>query len=208
MHEEFRPDCIFLHRNKKVYLIIYPVSLIGKPFPIIAVKSYLQHTYVCLRNLKYITMKSVILIVACILTIGTACKKSKTPVEDKEVIKGDIKQVIETVNGITYKIFIDKNATNFKGILVLGSGNDENNPSEGAINGASETALCEKAAANGYAAAIVKYQKPAAGALCQVPGLPWAERVHPQSGEPPLPAPCTSRCRRRAPSPGSGRWGR
>lgn len=95
--------------------------------------------------------------------IALSCKKDKTPTDEKEVVKGNIKQVTETVNGITYKIFTDVNTTNFKGILVVGSGNDESNPSEGSINGASETALCEKAAANGYAAAIVRYQKPAAG---------------------------------------------
>ncbi|MFA4870722.1 MAG: hypothetical protein WC623_21175 [Pedobacter sp.] len=108
-------------------------------------------------------MKKLLIIPMCILFIALSCKKDKTPAEEKEVIKGNIKQVTETVNGITYKIFTDVNTTNFKGILVVGSGNDESNPSEGSINGASETALCEKAAANGYAAAIVRYQKPAAG---------------------------------------------
>jgi hypothetical protein len=108
-------------------------------------------------------MKKLLTLLMCIC-VALSCKKDKTSAEEKEVIKGDIKQVTETVNGITYKIFTDKNAANFKGILVVGSGNDENNPSEGAINGSAETALCEKAAANGYAAAIVKYQKPPAGA--------------------------------------------
>ncbi|TKC08931.1 hypothetical protein [Pedobacter frigoris] len=109
-------------------------------------------------------MKKLLIIPMCILLIVLSCKKNKTPADEKEVVKGNIKQVVETVNGITYKIFTDLNTTNFKGILVVGSGNEENNPSEGAINGAAETALCEKAAANGYAAAIVKYQKPPAGA--------------------------------------------
>ncbi|MCX2477355.1 hypothetical protein OQZ33_23675 [Pedobacter sp. MC2016-05] len=109
-------------------------------------------------------MKKSLIVPMCIILTALACKKHKTPAEDQEVIKGDIKQIVETVNGITYKIFTDKNATDFKGILVVGSGNDENNPSEGQINGTSETALCEKAAANGYAAAIVRYQKPPNGA--------------------------------------------
>ncbi|UIR55639.1 hypothetical protein LZQ00_15380 [Sphingobacterium sp. SRCM116780] len=104
-------------------------------------------------------MKKLVLIPMCIFFIVLSCKKDKAPSEGTEVIKGDIKQVVETQNGITYKIFTDKNTTTFKGILVVGSGNDENNPSEGGINGAVETALCEKAAANGYAAAIVKYRK-------------------------------------------------
>ncbi len=105
-------------------------------------------------------MKKLILINLLILIVLFSCKKDK----NKTVINGDIKETTETVNGSTYKLFTLKDATNFKGILVIGSGNDENNPTEGAINGASETALCKKAADNGYAAAIVKYQKPAAGA--------------------------------------------
>lgn len=103
-------------------------------------------------------MKKSILIPLCILVIAIACKKSKTN-DEKEVIKGNIKQTVETLNGITYKIFTDKDATTFNGILVIGSGNNENNPTEGDINGAAETAVCEKAAVGGYAAAIVKYRK-------------------------------------------------
>jgi len=104
-------------------------------------------------------MKNLILIPLIILCIIVSCKKDK----DKVVINGDIKETTETLNGITYKLFTAKDATKYKGILVIGSGNDENNPSEGAINGAAETAICKKAAANGYAAAIVNYQKPPAG---------------------------------------------
>ena len=104
-------------------------------------------------------MKNLILIPLIILCIIVSCKKDK----DKVVINGDIKETTETLNGITYKLFTAKEATKYKGILVIGSGNDENNPSEGAIDGAAETAICKKAAANGYAAAIVNYQKPPAG---------------------------------------------
>lgn len=109
-------------------------------------------------------MKKLLIIPICILIVALSCKKDKSNDKEEEIVKGDIKQVTETVNGITYKLFTSNSSTTFKGILVVGSGNDENNPSEGAINGATETALCEKAAANGYAAAIVRYQKPPAGA--------------------------------------------
>jgi hypothetical protein len=107
-------------------------------------------------------MKKLLITAMCLLTIASSCKKDKVQ-ENKEVVSEDLKQVVETTNGITYKIFTAKNETSFKGILVVGSGNDENNPSEGALDGGAETALCQKAAANGYAAAIVKYQKPAVG---------------------------------------------
>ena len=103
-------------------------------------------------------MKKISLMIACFLLIVFSCKKDKTT-EESEVVKGNLKEVVETVDGITYKIFTDKNATTFKGILVMGSGNDENNPTEGGLTGAAETEICEKAAANGYAAAIVKYRK-------------------------------------------------
>jgi hypothetical protein len=107
-------------------------------------------------------MKHLIIAIACCIILAIACKKDKD--KPQEVIKGNLKEVIETTNGITYKIFTDKNATTFKGILVMGSGNDENNPSEGNLDGAPEAAICEKAAANGYAAAIVKYRKTPGGA--------------------------------------------
>ncbi|MET4081888.1 hypothetical protein ABIB40_001839 [Pedobacter sp. UYP30] len=103
-------------------------------------------------------MKKLLVVSACILIVAVSCKKHKSG-EGQEHINGAVKQVVESVNGITYKIFTDKNSISFRGILVVGSGNDENNPSEGSVDGASETALCEKAASNGYAAAIVKYRK-------------------------------------------------
>ncbi|HEX8608176.1 MAG TPA: hypothetical protein VF679_05995 [Pedobacter sp.] len=111
---------------------------------------------------KLTMMKRLLLIAMCILTIATACKKDNTS-DGKDVVQDDIKQTVETSNGIAYKIFTAKEETSFKGILVVGSGNDEANPSEGALDGGAETALCQKAAANGYAAAIVKYQKPPVG---------------------------------------------
>ena len=46
-----------------------------------------------------------------------------------------------------------------KGILVMGSGNNEANPTEGKLNGQSENALCNMAVQNGYVAAIVQYTK-------------------------------------------------
>jgi len=57
--------------------------------------------------------------IACFLLIVFFCKKDKTT-EEKEVVKGNLKEVVETVNGITYKIFTEKNATTFKGIFGNG----------------------------------------------------------------------------------------
>ena len=106
-------------------------------------------------------MKKLLLTAMCILTMASACKKDKAK---EEIVGSDkISQTVETVNGITYKLFRGATETPSKGILVVGSGNDETNPSEGNLDGGAETALCQKAAANGYTAAIVKYQKPPAG---------------------------------------------
>lgn len=103
-------------------------------------------------------MKKLIILLAYFLLIIAGCKENKGEI-NKEAIIGDIKQTIIVENGITYKIFTNKNINSFKAILVVGSGNNENNPTEGSLDGAAETALCQKAANNGYAAAIVKYRK-------------------------------------------------
>jgi hypothetical protein len=74
---------------------------------------------------------------------------------------GQLLNEVRTSNGITYKVYYNTSsgATYRKGILVLGSGNNENSPSPGDMNGAAENALCQKAAENGYVAAIVQYTK-------------------------------------------------
>nr|WP_121272075.1 hypothetical protein [Pedobacter schmidteae] len=102
-------------------------------------------------------MKFKHILFSCMLLLLACGKKDKN--EPDEVISGEIKQVTETGNGVTYKIFTNIKLTTFKGILVMGSGNDENNPTPGNLDGAAESAICEKAAENGYAAAIVQYRK-------------------------------------------------
>lgn len=67
--------------------------------------------------------------------------------------------VVETANGVTYKLFIKEGATNYNGILVMGSGNDAENPGQGSLDGDTEISLCRKAAENNYIAAIVQYRK-------------------------------------------------
>lgn len=97
------------------------------------------------------------------LTLG---KTFSTPV--KPGMFTTVNSDVETVNGITYKVFYansrltpikdkDKPKT-YKGILVIGSGNNENAPYPGSLDGSQETSLCQKAAANGYIAAIVQYK--------------------------------------------------
>jgi len=93
-----------------------------------------------------------------VLAVFAACSK-KNDSSTAPVVKGDVIETTLTSNDITYKTFTGKNISQYKGILVMGSGNDESNPSPGALNGAAETDLCTKAAAGGYVAAIVQYRK-------------------------------------------------
>ena len=75
-------------------------------------------------------------------------------------IIGNVKETTETRNGITYKSFVSTTApATYKGILVMGSGNDEDDPTVGSLDGSPENALCQEAAQNGYAAAIVQYRQ-------------------------------------------------
>jgi hypothetical protein len=96
-------------------------------------------------------------IVVAITTI-LACSKGGSDNPDPS-IDGKVSNKVETSNGITYKVYAKSGQTNYKGILVMGSGNDENNPAAGSLDGAAENDLCKKAAENDYIAAVVQYRK-------------------------------------------------
>jgi predicted esterase len=96
-------------------------------------------------------------IVVAITTI-LACSKGGSDNPDPS-IDGKVDNKVETSNGITYKVYAKSGQTNYKGILVMGSGNDENNPAAGSLDGAAENSLCKKAAENDYVAAVVQYRK-------------------------------------------------
>ncbi|HZK64368.1 MAG TPA: hypothetical protein VFC34_09495 [Puia sp.] len=99
------------------------------------------------------------LLFACLLLFAFSCKKKDNHTETNQTNMGSVLMRTETNNGITYRLFLDDAQSNYKGIVVMGSGNDENNPSPGSLDGAAETTFCEKAAQNGYVAAIVQYRK-------------------------------------------------
>lgn len=67
--------------------------------------------------------------------------------------------VVETNNGVTYKLFVKEGLASYSGILVMGSGNDAEKPGPGSMEGDAEISLCRKAAENNYIAAIVQYRK-------------------------------------------------
>jgi hypothetical protein len=94
---------------------------------------------------------------ATVLILGAmlSCGKST----NSTVTSGNVKETVETKNAITYKSFVGSGISSFKGILVMGSGNDENNPTAGILDESTDVDLCTKAAQNGYVAAIVQYRK-------------------------------------------------
>ena len=86
-------------------------------------------------------------------------KKTNTPVTPpgEDASNG----LVETTGSLSYKVYALPGQASYKGILVMGSGNDENNPTVGSLTGGPENELCKKASDNGYVAAIVAYRKTA-----------------------------------------------
>jgi major membrane immunogen (membrane-anchored lipoprotein) len=84
-----------------------------------------------------IKMKNYLLL-ACLLLLVACGKKNDTnpgnvqppKVEPPQQV-GGVTQKTETNGGITYRVFTKDGAASYKGILVVGSGNDENNPYPG-----------------------------------------------------------------------------
>lgn len=64
-----------------------------------------------------------------------------------------------TIKGMAVKLY--EPATTIyptpKGIVVVGSGNNENTPTAGSLTGTTENDVCKQAADNGYVAAVVAY---------------------------------------------------
>src|SRR5262245_46620920 len=73
---------------------------------------------------------------------------------------GTVVNRIEKSGTISYKIYLqqDANGTNRKGIILFGSGNDENNPTTGSLDGGLENNAANELAKLGYVAAIVAYR--------------------------------------------------
>ncbi len=97
--------------------------------------------------------------IAFTLLSMVACKsKDKLP---KPEIFGNVTSRGETsTNSVVYKIFIqdEETASNRKGIILLGSGGDENNPATGSLNGSLENDVALQLAKLGYVTAIVAYR--------------------------------------------------
>jgi hypothetical protein len=108
-------------------------------------------------------MKSLKKITAFLLLMAMlpACSKKD---KNDPVTDGNIIEITQTSGGITFKVFTGKDNSSYKGILVMGSGNDENNPTPGSLDESVDVDLCKKAAAGGYVAAIVQYRKTAGDA--------------------------------------------
>ena len=75
---------------------------------------------------------------ATVLILGAmlSCGKSTN-----STVTSNVKETVETKNAITYKSFVGSGISSFKGILVMGSGNDENNPTAGILDESTDVDL-------------------------------------------------------------------
>jgi len=88
---------------------------------------------------------------------ATPAQPSNSPATTQD---GPVVSRVETAGGVSYKIYLqdEPNATNRKGLILLGSGNDESDPSTGSLDGALENNLASHLAKLGYVSAIVAYR--------------------------------------------------
>lgn len=73
---------------------------------------------------------------------------------------GAVTNRTEKAGEISYKLYLqsEANGSNRKGLILLGAGNDENDPTTGSLDGALENNLANELAKLGYVAAIVAYR--------------------------------------------------
>lgn len=73
---------------------------------------------------------------------------------------GEVTQRVEKSGALSYKIYLqsEANGANRKGLILFGSGNDENDPGTGSLDGALENNAAKELAKLGYVAAIVAYR--------------------------------------------------
>lgn len=104
--------------------------------------------------------KSIALFCLAFTIISMIACKSKNNLPKPETFGNVTSRGETSTNSVVYKIYLqdDATATNRKGIILLGSGGDENNPATGSLNGALENNVALKLAQLGYVAAIVAYR--------------------------------------------------
>lgn len=104
--------------------------------------------------------KSIALFYLAISLLSIIGCKSKDKLPSPETFGNVTSRGETSTNSVIYKIYIQDavTASNRKGIILLGSGGDENNPSTGSLNGALENDVALKLAQLGYVAAIVAYR--------------------------------------------------
>ncbi len=73
---------------------------------------------------------------------------------------GNVTSKIETVGGVTYKVYLqsEANSGNRKGIVLLGGGNEPTNLSPATVDGGLENKTAEELAKVGYVTAVVAYR--------------------------------------------------
>ena len=110
---------------------------------------------------------------ACLTLSLGACSGSKAPDDNGAPVGGNenpapaapaapgaVTNSVKQAGTVSYKIYQqpEASASNRKGLILLGAGNDENDPSTGSLDGALENNLANELAKLGYVAAIVAYR--------------------------------------------------
>lgn len=73
---------------------------------------------------------------------------------------GQVSPSTERTGEVSYKLYLQPNASaaNRKGIVMLGAGNNESDPSTGSLDGALENSVAAELAKLGYVSAVVAYR--------------------------------------------------
>lgn len=90
---------------------------------------------------------------------GGESEVSKVP-DNAPAAPGTVVNRIEKTGQLSYKLYLqpEANGGNRKGLILLGAGNDEDDPSTGSLDGALENNVAGELAKLGYVAAIVAYR--------------------------------------------------
>jgi len=117
------------------------------------------------------------LLLACLALALGGCSSAKGPSSDSAATQtptggsaptggssasgsnpGSVSSKVEQAGAVQYKAYRLAGAPSYKGIVLFGSGNNENDPSTGSLDGALENNAANELAKLGYVAAVVAYR--------------------------------------------------
>ena len=108
-------------------------------------------------NIQYLVF---LLVTISIIICTTSCIPTPGVTPPTSGFTTVVNRVEISTNNVQYKIYVQDTLTsaNRKGIILLGSGNNESNPSTGSLTGGLENKVALDLAKLGYVAAIVAYR--------------------------------------------------